>query len=110
MRRWSVRLDGVATIERARKGKIYPKGVTLVQLSASKGQVVKHPGGEVDSRYAVVEALPEGPITSKFLFCYLNQSMPSYADQMITGINIQVDALRSYPVTLPIPFKPKERK
>ena len=103
-----MRLDEVATIERAKKGKDYPAGVTLVQLSASRGQVVKHPGGEAKSMYAVIEAKPDGPMTPAFLYWYMSNSMPAYVDRMLTGLNIQADALASYPVHLPIPPRPKD--
>ena len=50
------KLPDVATYERAKKGKVYPKGCTLLQVSATKGQLVYlHEDQTVDSKYCVIE-------------------------------------------------------
>lgn len=87
-----VRLQEVATIERAEKGKLYPKGCILIALSATKGQVeYSEDGGEVDSRWAVV--IPHEGYVPEYIYYSIERSFPEFLEKYMTGINLQIKGL-----------------
>lgn len=97
-------LKDITTIERAVKGINYPKDLILIQVSATKGQVILHKGGKVETKYAVIKANREDLIKTKFLFIYLEHTMPYYLKKIKTGINIQIEELEKYPIGFPINY------
>lgn len=90
-----MKLKEVATIERPKQGKNYEEGCSLVQVSATKGQVVYHHGGEVDSKYAVIKVKPGVRLKPKFLFFCLDRILSTRLDALKTGLNIQMIALEN---------------
>lgn len=102
-----VRLPDLASWERAKAGKVYPAGCTLLQISATRGQLV-YLGQErtVDSRYAVIQ--PKA-VSGFYLFCLLESQMPDFLRTHQTGLNIQPAVLNEMEVThYPDPAVQKE--
>lgn len=87
-----IRLQEVATIERAEKGKLYPEGCTLIALSATRGQVeYSAEGGEIESRWAVV--VPGEGNDPKYIYHSITRSFPEFLEKYKTGINLQMEVL-----------------
>ena len=88
------RISDIAQVERAKNGKIYPAGCTLVALSATKGEVeYLEEGGKVETRYAVI--IPdEQVVLGRYLHCALCYIFPEFLHKHRTGINLQFDELR----------------
>ena len=79
----------VAQFERANKRKIYRKGVTLIQVSATKGDVLQlEEDGLVESKYVVVES--KGQILPDYLFFAIKHAFPPFFHKWRTGLNLQV--------------------
>lgn len=93
-----MKLKDLATIERAKSGKVYEKGCILIQVSATKGQVYYHSGGEVKSQYAVVKLLPGIRLDPKFLYLYLVHIFGIKLEAIKSGLNIQVSDLNNLSV------------
>lgn len=87
-------LPQIAQIERAKKGKTYPAGCTLIALSATKGDVeYLEEAGEVETRYAVI--IPDTSIvTEKYLYCAICFFFPEFLHKHRTGINLQFEELK----------------
>lgn len=96
------RLKDIATIERAKKGKDYPEGVTLVQLSATRGQTHLHEGGEVKSHFAVVRVKKDSKVLPTFLYIYVKETIERNLEAVRTGLNITTDSLATYPIRVPM--------
>lgn len=92
------KLPDVATYERAKKDKIYPKGCTLLQVSATKGQLVYlHEDQAVDSRYCVIEP-DRDRVDAFFFYRILQKGMPEFLSKEQTGLNIKPQILDRFPV------------
>ena len=79
----------VAQFERANKIKIYSKGVTLIQVSATKGEVLQlEEDGTVESKYVVIET--KGKILPDYLFFAIKHAFPPFFHKWRTGLNLQV--------------------
>jgi type I restriction enzyme M protein len=82
-----VNLTDIADIERSKKGKIYPAGCTLIQVSATRGQMqLLEKEGAVESKFAVI--MPKD-INKEYLFEVLTMTMPSFLARYQTGLNIK---------------------
>lgn len=87
------KLPEVANIERAKSGKIYPKGSTLIQISATQGNVEYLKGdSEVDGRFAVIT--PNNRINPKYLNIMINRNIGRFLSQYQSGLNIQIADLK----------------
>lgn len=85
-----VKLLEVSKMERAKKGKIYPKGCTCVQVSATRGQTVYlNESREVESSYVVFEP-NENKIDGRYMYYMIEREMPRFCQVYQTGLNIQV--------------------
>ncbi|HGL0347887.1 TPA: hypothetical protein ACKAME_000852 [Streptococcus pneumoniae] len=72
----------VAQFERANKSKIYGKGATLIQVSATKGDVLQlEEDGLVESK---------GQILPDYLFFAIKHAFPPFFHKWRTGLNLQV--------------------
>lgn len=92
--RRTVRLFDVAMVERAMAGTVYPRFSTIVQISASSGQTaILKETSEVESKYAVVQAMP-GEIDPVYLYFLLEMGMPAFFHRFKTTINMQLDAFK----------------
>lgn len=92
--RSTVRLLDIATVERAKAGKTYPSGSTLIQVSATNGQLKKlEEPTEVETKYAVIE--PKGDAVSPdYLFWALGIAMPPFLARYQTTMNIQMGVFK----------------
>lgn len=93
------KLKDIATIERSKKGKTYPKGSVLIQVSASKGEtVLLSTDGEVDAKYAVIQSnIDVEPI---FFHQAIEKNIDEFCAKYQTGLNIQVDTLKNIEVDI----------
>lgn len=91
-KRRKVKLYDVATFERSKKDKIYPGGCTLIQVSATRGQM-EYMGepGTVESKNGVIE--PKG-IRGGYLFQVLGMVMPQFLERYQTGLNINPEIFK----------------
>ncbi len=97
-----MKLSDIATIERARKGKLYPPRSFGIQLSASRGQTEWfEDGGEVEAKYGVV-TVDESIVNAKLVYHYVKETMPKYRRVIQTGINFKLEEIMDYPIKLPI--------
>lgn len=79
----------VARFERANKSKIYGKGATLIQVSATKGDILQlEEDGPVESKYVVVES--KGKILPDYLFFAIKHAFSPFFHKWRTGLNLQV--------------------
>lgn len=89
------RLCEVALIERAKAGKVYESGATLITLSAVIDEVFYHAHkGKIDSRYAVV--IPNDGITPYYLYETIGMSFQKFLVENKTGINLQIGMLDDF--------------
>lgn len=87
-----VRLYDVAEFERSRKGIIYPEGSILIQVSATKGQLLYMDApAEVDSKYGI---FTPKEIESKYLFYILEMVLPGFLARYQTGLNINPEIFK----------------
>lgn len=81
-----VNLTDIADIERSKKEKIYSAGCTLIQVSATRGQMqLLEKEGTVESKFAVI--MPKD-INKEYLFYVLTMVMPGFLARYQTGLNI----------------------
>lgn len=99
--RWSkwkdVKLADVATIERAKAGKVYPFGCSLIPLSAWQIESISflEQPTEVSGRYAVI--IPNiTKVLPRYLFMSIQDSAEQFEARYVTGINLQHDILVQY--------------
>lgn len=92
-----VKLADVATIERAKTGKVYPRGCSLIPLSAWQIERISflEQATEVSGRYAVI--IPNlTKVLPRYLFMCIQESAPEFEAKYVTGINLQHDILVKY--------------
>lgn len=95
----NLKLIDVAKWERSKEGKIYPKGCTLIQVSATKGEVgYLNKKGEVEGKYAVVE--PNKNINPKYLNIVIERNIGHFLSKYQAGLNIQIDDLKHLDIEL----------
>lgn len=82
----------VAQFERANERKIYRKGATLIQVSATKGEILQlEEDGDVSHKYVVVES--KGQILPDYLFFAIKHAFPPFFHKWKTGLNLQVSSI-----------------
>ena len=87
----TVNITELANIERS-NGKIYPAGCTLIQVSATRGQVLYHvEEAEVPAKYAVVTA--NDKVLPKYLYHMISFQADVFFHAIQTGLNIQIDSI-----------------
>ncbi|HEP1830451.1 TPA: restriction endonuclease subunit S [Streptococcus suis] len=87
----TVNITELASIERS-SGKVYPAGCTLIQVSATNGQVLYHAEeAEVPAKYAVVTA--NDTVLPKYLYHMISFQADAFFHAIQTGLNIQMDTL-----------------
>ena len=99
MKPYSVKkLSEVATISSVRKGDVYPKGSTLIQISASNGEVCYlESDSSVDSKYAVIQSLG---LNDKYLNVILNKNISKFIHNYKQGLNISKHDLQYLPIEI----------
>ena len=94
-----MKLKDIAHIERAKKGKIYPKYSTIIQISATKGQVeYTKQEGEVKTHYAVV--LPHEDYPPLYLYLMIETFMPHFYHKYSVGLNIKAHEIGEMEIQL----------
>lgn len=107
-------LSDIASWERSKKGKIYPKGSTLLQVSASKGELIYLEENQTvkPSMYAVITPIEvtEGcpKIDGRYLFAILHHFLPKFLRKTQTGLNIQPEIL--YELRMAVHILPETQK
>lgn len=93
-----VNLLDIATIERSKKNKTYKKDSILIQLSATKGQMIYlDDDTKVDSKYGVFE-VNKDKVEPRYLYYVLKMSMPDFLTRYQTGLNIKPKIFDSFKV------------
>lgn len=88
-----VKLTDVAKYERATKDKVYKAGTVLVQVSATRGQVlILDKSQTVETHYVAIEPIVQ--IMPYYLFLIIEMAMPEFTEKYQTGLNIQADAFK----------------
>ncbi|MEY8257567.1 hypothetical protein AAK706_07520 [Erysipelotrichaceae bacterium 66-17] len=101
----------IAQIERAVKGKIYPPGTTLIQVSAVKSGIrenifkyLEEPG-EVEDKYACL--IPDESIIRPIVFHGLiDIAIDGFLHRFVSGMNLQMKDFRF--LTIPIPSREEQ--
>lgn len=94
-----LKLEDVATYERAKEDKIYKNGSTLIQLSATSGEVeYLEKDGEVDRKYAV--AIPNKEINPKYFNIVVKRNIEHFRSKYQAGMNIQIDDIKHIDIQL----------
>ena len=93
-----INLLDIAAIERSKKNKVYKKGSILIQLSATKGQMIYlDDDTKVDSKYGVFET-DKDKVEPRYLYYVLKMSMPDFLTRYQTGLNIKPEIFDSFKV------------
>lgn len=93
-----VNLLDLVEIERAKKGKIYQVGNIIIQVSASRGQIVYlDKKQEVEPQYIVLKV---NEVNSKYLYYLLEEELPRFLKKYQTGINIQPDVFKHLNISI----------
>ncbi|KAA8832599.1 hypothetical protein [Bifidobacterium tissieri] len=95
-------------IERAEKGKEYPAGTVLIQLSASDGQVhYQDKAGPVSAQYATL--VPKEPKWARYLYECVKRAWPAHYARTNQGINYPHGSLLELNVTVHASDEDRER-
>lgn len=95
----NLKLTDVATFERAKEGKLYPKGATLIQISATNGGVeFLEEKEKVGKKYAVV--IPNKDVNSKYLNIVIKRNIHHFISKYKAGLNIQINDLKHIDIQL----------
>ena len=90
-----MKIEEVATVERAVAKKLYKNGTSYIALSATGDTVNFLPyGGEVGNRYAVLE--PKDGVDGYYLNAVIEMSFPEFHKKSRTGINFQFETLLTF--------------
>lgn len=87
-----VKLLDIASIERA-TNKEYSKGVTIVQISATRGQVkYVNESKTIESHYVVIK--PCDKFDSKYFYYAVKNSADEFFYKFQTGLNMKIDEFK----------------
>lgn len=96
-----LQLKDVASVERSKKNKIYPKGAIIIQMSATRGEVgLLTSSGRVGSQYAVAEPLRW--VDPGFLFYQLKRNIKRHFHKYQTGLNATLGTVENIPISVPM--------
>lgn len=92
-------LEDVAEFERAKKDKVYPKGTSTFQISATRGQVgyLEAPG-KVESKYVAI--FPCSAINPKYLNLVLQRNVDEFLYKYLNGLNVKEKDVGKYPIQI----------
>lgn len=92
----TVCLTEVVEIEpRPTKGKIYPVGTIIIQISATKGQVLYlRTPSQIEEKYAVL--IPKEDIEPFYLFTVIKKFFPKFFYQYRQGLNLKAEVLAEF--------------
>ena len=90
-----VKLLDLVDIERVKKNKIYDKGNIIIQVSASRGQILYlNHDTTVGNQYIVLTCKDNKIINTKYLYYIISDSLPEFLAKYQTGINIQPEVFK----------------
>lgn len=94
-----VKLEDVAEFGRAKKGHVYPRGASTLQISATNGQVeyLEEPR-EVEEKYVVI--IPSAGIHPKYFNVVLQKNIGHFIAKYKAGLNIQEKDVGRFPIEL----------
>lgn len=94
-----VNLEDVAEYERAKVGHIYPRGATILQVSATKGELgfLYYPQ-EVLSKYVVI--IPSSGVDPKYFNFIMQKNIDKFMVKYLAGLNLQEQDVRRFPIQL----------
>lgn len=96
-----LKLKHIAKFERAKKGKVYPKGTIIVQLSATKGQVgLLTSNGEIEDKYAAISVFDF--IDPAFAYYQLKENIPRHFKRVQEGLNVPLEEIGGCPFAFPL--------
>lgn len=95
----TVLLEDIAEFERAKKDKVYPRGTSTFQISATRGQIgyLEKPG-EVKSKDVAI--LPCSAINPKYLNLVLQKNVDEFMYKYQNGLNVKEKDVGKYPIQL----------
>lgn len=94
-----MKLKDIAHIERAKKGKIYPKYTTIIQISATKGQVeYTKAEGPIEPHYAVIMPFEDYP--PLYFYSMIDMFMPNFYRKYAVGLNIKAHEIGEMEIQL----------
>lgn len=94
-----VKLEDVAEYGRAKKGHVYPRGTSTLQISATNGQIdYLHEPGEVEEKHVVI--IPSAGIVPKYFNVVLQKNIGHFIAKYKTGLNIQERDVGRFPIEL----------
>lgn len=81
------------------KNKIYPKGVILIQTSATKGEVLFLENAQtVESKYCLI--IPMAGIEPAYLHLVIQRQFPKFLYCYGSGLNFRADELKHFKLTI----------
>lgn len=94
-----VKLEDVAEYGRAKKGHVYPRGTSTIQISATRGQIgyLEYPR-EVQTKEVAI--IPSASINPKYFNIVLQKNIDLFMSKYATGINIQEKEIGKFPIEL----------
>lgn len=93
------KLTDIATVERAKKGVLYPQGTVYIQVSATRGQVHQlHKEGTIETKYAVVK--PKIDIYMPYFKVAFERCVPKFLARYQSTINIQISDFKFFEIDL----------
>lgn len=91
----------VCTVERAKPGKLYKAGSTILQISATKGQVIYLAEDmEVEPKYAV--CTPVDGVDGWILYNFMFSTVRDFCYTYQAGLNISMNDLKFWNIPFPI--------
>lgn len=92
-------LSDVAEFERAKKDHIYPAGSSLIQVSATNGQILFLDYAQaVEEKYVVI--IPQAGIDMKYFNIVLQKNVAYFCAKYQATLNIQINDLAHFPIQL----------
>lgn len=95
----TVNLQDIAKYERARKGKRYPEGCSIIQVSATTGEVqYLENNQEVEGKYVVI--IPHKENNARYINIVIEKNMAEFINKYKSGLNIQMADIGRFPIQL----------
>lgn len=93
------KLGDVAEYERAKEGQVYLKGSTLIQVSATSGEVeYLEEDRQVEGKYVVV--IPNNDINSRYFNIVVKRNIEHFRSKYQAGMNLQQNDIKHVPIQL----------
>ncbi|MFC6324026.1 N-6 DNA methylase [Companilactobacillus baiquanensis] len=100
-----LQLKDIATVERAKAKKVYPRGTIVIQISATRGQIgLLKSSGLVGSQYACIDS----KIDSGFLFYLIQTKAPRHFNRVQQGLNLTIEDIETIPVAITFATRPEK--